>query len=966
MSLTAKDFSPFFKAINGYDPFPWQARLAERVLTTGWPETIAMPTAAGKTACIDVAIFALAAEEAGQGSRRHARRIFFVIDRRIVVDEAFRRAARIVKALAMATDGVVAQVANRLRLLAGPGESPLATAVMRGGIYRDDRWAKSPAQPTVVVSTVDQVGSRLLYRGYGLSASAWPIHAGLVGNDALIIVDEAHCSRPFSQTLTSIARYRSEVWAEQPLNLPFGVVNMTATPQDAVDAFRAAPEDLAHGILGSRIKAAKPTRLVVARPKEEGFVDTVCDQTARLVGADTVVGIIVNRVATARAVHEAMKQRSLTKGKSRLDADLLLLTGRIRPLDRDALFTSYGPRIMAQPDRPRGKRALVVVATQCLEVGADVDFDALVSECCPLDALRQRFGRLNRLANYPSAPGVIVIRADQEQVSDDDPVYGSALAATWGWLDNHAQGPEENRSIDLGIASVDALLLQGPEAHDEVLHRTTCLAPAAPVILPSHVDCWAQTAPVPSADPDPAVYLHGPQRGAAEVHVVWRADLDANDSTLWAEIVATCPPTSLEALSLPINAVRGWLRHDHDLDTSDVEGVGVTDVEQESTRVPILRWCGPDDDDTTVLDDVTALRPGDTLIVPSSYGGCDKYGWAPSNTELVHDLGDQAQAARRRAVLRLVPSLVSEWHLDDVDLRARLVALMSASADEELDKDEMHDLLALAAKDPQAAPWLQRVASFLGHARRVRIAPHASGSGWVVTSPKPLPASAGEVDFTDEDVTASASSREVKLAEHLQNVENEARRLAQLAGLSNAVVADCALAARLHDVGKLDPRFQLWLHNGDRLANACAISPLAKSTTVSRTPKAIAAARTRAGYPKGSRHELVSVKLTEQSSMLTEAMDKDLVIHLVGAHHGHCRPFARVITDDKPVDVSGVAAGIQAVVSSNTGLERLDAGVAERFWRLVRRYGWWGLAMLEGIVRLADQRVSAREQEVDT
>ncbi len=55
-----EQFDEFYRAIHGFDPFPWQTRVAARACGGEWPRAIALPTAAGKTACIDIAVFALA------------------------------------------------------------------------------------------------------------------------------------------------------------------------------------------------------------------------------------------------------------------------------------------------------------------------------------------------------------------------------------------------------------------------------------------------------------------------------------------------------------------------------------------------------------------------------------------------------------------------------------------------------------------------------------------------------------------------------------------------------------------------------------------------------------------------------------------------------------------------------------------------------------------------------------------
>src|SRR6188768_1278937 len=101
-------------------------------------------------------------------------------------------------------------------------------------------------------------------------------------------------------------------------------------------------------------------------------------------------------------------------------------------------------------------RPLFVVATQCLEVGVDLDLDGLVAQAAPLDSLRQRFGRLNRAGRDVPAEGTIVALADDVKAKADDPVYGDRTRATWQTLERIA----DNGCIDMGVRALEAALAE--------------------------------------------------------------------------------------------------------------------------------------------------------------------------------------------------------------------------------------------------------------------------------------------------------------------------------------------------------------------------------------------------------------------------------------------------------------------------------------------------------------------------
>ena len=987
----AEDFAEFFAALWGHPPFAWQQALADRVLQredAPWPEAIALPTASGKTACLDIAIFALAAQ-AGRLARQQTitapRRIFFVVDRRVIVDAAHERAQVLADRLKSAEQGILKTVADSLRQIARGERTgaqdvrPLAAHVLRGGMYRSEAWARNPLQPAVVASTVDQVGSRLLFRAYGRGNGTWPIYAGLVANDSLILLDEAHCAQPFLQTLQAVRRFQG--WAQTPLGRPFHPVVMSATPPSGTADVFEDPSDEGRDPehrLGSRQLAHKPAVLkVVERARGKRATSELAQALAKaasgLVSEERrAIVVFVNRVATARETHRVLFADYGERA--------VLLTGRMRPIDKDDVVEQRLRLLRSALAQERSlTEPLIVVATQTLEVGADLDFDGLVTECASLDALRQRFGRLNRMGRPIDARAVVLVRADQadDAKKQEDPVYGEALTLTWIWLNKNKNDDGE---VDFGIAHMAENLPDGDSLN----------APSAdaPVMLPAHVDSWAQTSPEPTPSPDVSLFLRGPREGAADVQVCWRADLDlgneeAREHAL--ESLSLCPPCSSETLPVPISIFRRWLAGETaEDDSGDVEGGAVdTEVDEVNRSHPgreVVRWKGAE----TKAGDITAtprdIHPGDVVVIPANHPANPPrsphpLGDLPPDADL--DVGDRAcRLARARPILRIHPKLVETWPDIGTAREDALELLKDLDRRFEDDPDDVTgDLRRLLAELSEAAEstWVSKAASELSReypGPRLDRAYHVVGNSIVLVGRRRIPELAHEADtFSDEDDLAASGTGHgngtpVRLRTHLSGVENLARCHASACGLPDDLVETIARAGLLHDLGKGDPRFQSLLQGGARWLGG---ELLAKSAGVPRTRAARDRARKEAGYPQGGRHELLSARLAESApALLPDQEDlRELALHLIASHHGHCRPFAPVVDDEQCLPVAFEWCGHRTQWSGPTGLERLDSGVSDRYWKLVRRYGWWGLAWLEALLRLADWRQSDLEETDD-
>lgn len=945
--MKAPDFPIFFRELHGHEPFPWQARLADEVCRTNlWPDLLDLPTGSGKTACIDVALFHWLVCAHRGAPHDACRRVAFVVDRRIIVDEAEARARHIADQIARAASPLLA--AQKALLEAKTSDAQVHVVKLRGGVEREENIARDPTLLTVILSTVDQIGSRLLFRGYGVSDRMTPIHAGIFGVDTLLLLDEAHIAEPFQKTLEAIVHTQRKQSARQLGPSPLRWARLSATAKENAEArvFRLTAEDGAHPVLARRLKAKKPMQLAAVEKRDQlprAMKELVANELAKeplTMDEAPRIAVVVNRVSTARAVYDLLQAELGDQANSEL------VIGRVRPIDRDDRMAALS-RVLRSSQSPRpGDRPIVVVATQTIEVGADFDFHALFTEAASYAAIKQRVGRLNRLGVRQTARGaVVLIREDAK----GDPIYGDTTAATWALLERHAEGG----IVDLGIE-------YAPD--DE--HGTAQDPKVTPVLSPSLLGLLVQTHPRPAAEPSVAEFLHGFAAEIPDVSVVWRDGLTDSsgeiDVDLARQVLSALPPLSHEAMSLPFFTFRQWLAtarsRDPKLpridDLGDIEGDLERDMPRRDHSTHRVLMVTGDDVDYVPLERVW---PGAKVVLPATIGGADRFGFAPASKERVYDLTFRAREASdgvrrgRTPTVVWTPALARSWVLDTApdgeEAEARTKAVQDVLADLDSGRDDVVDAI-----DKWFRTWggslrtdaATTLAAVLGGRRRPPrtewLEANGKRVGLVLRAPRPSPEDVAEYDG------GLLQTVLVPLVDHSRGVAEFAERFARAVGLEEALIQAIRKAGYVHDLGKADPRFQTRL-------GAEPHELLAKSAHYDRRTQL------------GERHEAYSVALLDQHPELLSGHPglERLIRYLVGSHHGFGRAFQPVVADDRGTSFQLELDGLQLSYSGRPGLGALGSGWCDLFAELHEQYGPWGLAYLESILRLADHRRSEHE-----
>ena len=414
--MPAPDFSAFFQTTTGgKTPYAYQCRLAcGPEAHPEKPETldrkthcasrlIDIPTGLGKTAAV---VLAWLWNRLGPGGRgavpaeepKWPRRLVYCLPMRTLVEQTVSEAKEWIAELVKA-DFI-------------EGEPPKVHILMGGEGAGD--WDIHPEKPVILIGTQDMLLSRALNRGYGMSRYRWPMHFGLLNNDALWVMDETQLMGPGLSTSCQLEAFRnpsaqgfdsfsaagSVTWYMSATSNPGHLLTRDWRNVERPKEFQFGLSSEEKSATSSPIHQRRTASKRLELKPDSNFGDTTAtellvgsirsrhQEMLAAIGDDTSLPgrtlIICNTVDRAVAVYRLLAAQELE------GCDLLLLHSRFRPPERKEQMKRLG-----SIDRTVFPNGQIVVATQVVEAGVDVSAVRLWSEVAPWPSLVQRLGRLN-------------------------------------------------------------------------------------------------------------------------------------------------------------------------------------------------------------------------------------------------------------------------------------------------------------------------------------------------------------------------------------------------------------------------------------------------------------------------------------------------------------------------------------------------------------------------------------------
>ena len=808
----------------------------------------------------------------------------------------------------------------------------MAISTLRGQFVDNREWLEDPTRPAIIVGTVDMIGSRLLFEGYGVSRKMRPYHAGLLGADALILLDEAHLVPPFEALLAEIAgnagRYGPKQQELGELVPKFRLLPLSATGRrQAAQPFVLKESDFRNPddtVAIERMSAKKHLTLqeLGDRKLEDGLAEQAWVLSEN--GAKPVrVIVYCNSRDVAEKVKDAL-EKFLAKNTAAEDRiELFVGARRVRErIEAENRLQALG--FLAGENGERNQPAFLV-ATSAGEVGVDLDADHMVCDLVAWERMVQRLGRVNRRGGKDRLAEIKVI--DEGEPKPKKPEQPTADEKTRSRV---YQGVKKlfaelrsDTKDEISVSSDVLRQLNERAAKDESLSKliadASSPAPLRPALNRALVDAWAMTSlPEHTGRPEVQPWLRGWVDDDRQTTVAWRKHLPLRSGQAASkkeidDFFEAAPLHVSETLETESYRVMKWLQAraakldkipdgGKVLKTGDVVAIL---LKVDGSLVRALKFgdlLGASTEDKKRYEDIERNLNGKTLVMDVRFGGL-------RDGLLKDDVDDASLTADGDEAWTTTGD--KAWIRVDGDTKPviRFRILERGDESDEAAEENWRESLRFdleRSADGEATHWL-------------------SVQKWRDTS------------NTEND---RAEGRPQSLVEHQFWTAERAMAIGKRLGLPDDYVCALHIAARLHDEGKRAQRWQrAFKAERDAAKMSMAGQPLAKT----RGP-------INQAVLGGYRHEFGSLPYAKDDTVFKKLPPElqDLMMHLIVAHHGFARPL--IATDgceDAPPSM----------------LEERAQEVALRFARLQKHWGPWGLAWWESLLRAADAQASRANDE---